>query len=210
MTTQVFPTLSGLTYPFDRTPIFDTIIQANVSGKEVRLANQIYPRYQWDLIYSMLRQGVSAGVAYTELQQLMGFYNQMQGSFNSFLFQDPDDNAVTGQAIGTGDGATTTFQLVRAMGGYVEPVQAPNLAGTIHIYVNGALKTVTTDYTISGWGSANPGVVTFTTAPGNTLPITADFGFYFPVRFVNDQIPFSKWIGNMYEAKKISLMSVKN
>jgi uncharacterized protein (TIGR02217 family) len=207
MSTQVFPSLAGLTYPFDRTPMWDTTVQPNVSGKEVRLANQTFPRYQWDLIYSALRQGLSAGTTYNELKTLMGFYNARQGSFDSFLFTDPDDCSITGQDIGEGDGTTLTFQLVRA-NNYVEPIQAPNAVATV--YVDGVDQVG--HWTVSNWGTATPGVITFASghAPANGKIVSADFTYYWPVRFNDDSVPFSKWIGNMYEVKKISLISVKN
>ena len=52
----------------------------------------------------------------------MGFFLQLQGQFGTFLYTDPDDNAVTGQAFATGDGATTSFTMMRSLGGFLEPV----------------------------------------------------------------------------------------
>lgn len=208
MSTQVFPTLTGIGYPIPRRPVWDTTKQQNVSGKETRLGNFTFPLYQWDLVYNAIRQGSVHGTAYTELATLMGFYNARQGSFDSFLFTDPDDNSVTTQSLGTGDGTTLAFQLVRTFGGFVEPVLAPNAVSNVR--VNGVLKTVGTDYSISSWGSTTPGIITFVVAPGNTLSITCDMTYYFPCRFVDDEVDFNKWISNMYEVKKLSIQSVKN
>ena len=207
MSTQVFPSFIGLGWDIVRTPIWDTIVQQNVSGKEVRMPNFTYPRWQWQLTYNALRQGSVNNAAYTEFAQLVGFYNARQGQFDSFLYQDQDDNAVTTQGIGTGDGTTTAFQLVRQFGAFVEPVLAPNTGGTINIYINGTKQT--TGYSISAWGSANPGVVTFTTAPIASAAITADFGYYWPVRFTTDSIDFNKFISNMYGGQKVTFMSLK-
>ena len=41
----------------------------------------------------------------------MGFFLQLQGQFGTFLYTDPDDNTVTGQAFATGDGSTTSFTM---------------------------------------------------------------------------------------------------
>jgi hypothetical protein len=46
----------------------------------------------------------------------------------SFLLTDPDDNAVTAQAFGVGDGSTTLFQPARPSGVYVEPLFDLNAA----------------------------------------------------------------------------------
>lgn len=208
MSTQVFPSFAGLGWDVTRTPIWDTSITPNQSGKEVRMSNYTYPRWQWDLVYTAFRQGVVHNVAYTEFAQIAGFYNARQGSFDSFLYTDADDNAVTAQALGTGDGVTTTFPLIRAFGGFVEPVLAPNVVTAVKI--NGTTKTLGTDYTVSAWGSANPGIITFTTAPAGSAAITADFSYYWPCRFLDDNIPFNKWISNMYAGQKVSLMSLKN
>ena len=208
MSTQVFPTLTGQGWDIVRTPIWDTITQQSVSGKEVRIGNFTFPRWQWDFVYEGLRQGVVNNATYTEFAQLAGFYNARQGSFDSFLYTDQDDNAVVAQGIGTGDGTTTQFQLIRTFGAFVEPVLAPNSVTAVK--VNGVTKTLGTDYTIGAWGSANPGLITFTVAPGNTLPITADFSYYWPCRFVDDSIPFNKFVSNIYAAKKISIISLKN
>lgn len=208
MSSAVFPALTGIVWPVIRTPFWENTVQTAQSGKETRLANFTYPYYTWELEYDALRQGLVHNTAYTELATLMGFYNARQGSFDSFLFDaGADDNTVTAQAIAVGDGATLAFQLVRALGNFVEPIFAPNVVSAVR--VNGVLKTAGVDYTVSAWGSATPGVITFAVAPGNTLAITADFTYYWPCRFMDDNLPFTKWISNMYSAKKITIKSLK-
>ncbi len=208
MSSQVFPALTGLGWDVVRTPMWDTTIQENQSGKETRMSNYTYPRYQWDLVFNALRQGTVHGSAYTEFAQLLGFYNARQGSFDSFLYTDADDYTVTGQAIGTGDGATLTFPLVRTFGGFVEPVLAPNTVSKV--YVDGV--DAAGNWSVSSWGSAAPGVITFAGghAPTNAKAVTADFTYYWPCRFTDDSIPFNKFISNMYEGKKVSFISLKN
>ena len=210
MSTQVFPTLTGLGWDIIRTPIWDNIQQQNVSGKSVRVANYTYPLYQWDLIFNGLRQGVVNGATYTEFTQLMGFYNARKGSFDSFLYKDQDDNSVTGQALGTGNGTTTVFPLVRTLDGFIEPVFAPNVVSAVKL--NGVTQSGGS-YTILAWGTGNangPGNIVFNTPPSAGVAVTADFTYYWPVRFLDDNLPFTKWISNMYDVKKLSLMSVKN
>ena len=135
MSLAVFPSLVGQALEITRTPVFDTTVQTNRSGKTLVVSNQTYPVYQWDVAFNVLRQGAIPGGSYAELAQLMGFFNARRGRFDSFLYPDPDDNAVTGQAVAAGDGATAAFQLVRAFGGFVDPVLAPNAVSAV--YVNG-------------------------------------------------------------------------
>jgi uncharacterized protein (TIGR02217 family) len=174
MSTAVFPTLSGLGWDVVRTPIWSTQVQTNVSGKESAVGYWSYPRWQWELTYNYLRCGPINGTTYSEFQSLVGFYNARRGRMDSFLYQDADDNAVTGQQIGVGNGSTV-FQLARSFGGFAEPIFAPLLVS--NIYVNGVNKAG--HWTVSNWGSATPGVVTLDAAPAAGQPVTADFSYYF-------------------------------
>ena len=198
MSSAVYPGLPGLTFDVTRTPEWSTARFDSVSLRQYRVANATYPRYHYKLSYEFLRQGG----AYTELAQLVGFFNARQGDFDSFLFTDPDDNSVTAQAIGDGDGASTLFQLVRAFGGFVEPVFDVNSAPLI--YVNGVLKTLTTDYTISG-----AGLVTFVTAPGAGLVVSWTGSFYRRVTFAQSMAEFSKFMQNLWTLKTVELIGCK-
>ena len=51
------------------------------------------------------RRDADLGVGYDELRTLAGFFLQQQGTFQPFLFDDPTDNTVAAQVIGTGDGS---------------------------------------------------------------------------------------------------------
>ncbi len=202
MSTAILPSLAGLGFDIVRTPVWDTIIQQAISGKETRMARQTYPRWAWELTYNVLR----SGAAYGELQQLAGFFNARQGMFDTFLYQDADDNSVTAQTIGTGNGTTATFQLIRTFGGFIEPVLAPNTVS--HVYLNGVNQA--SGWSVTGWGTATPGILTFTSPPGNGVSITADFTYYFPVRMSEDSVPFTLFLSQHYKAKKFSFVSVKN
>lgn len=204
MSTAVLPSLAGLGIDIERTPVFDTIIQQNTSGKEVRIPNQEYPRWRWNIMFNVLR----SANGYTELQQLVGFFNARKGRFDTFLFTDADDNSVTLQNIGVGNGVQTIFQLVRSFGGFTEPVLAPNVVA--EVYVNGVLKTVTTDYTISNWGSSTPGVITFVVAPPAGQAITVTYTYYWPVRMENDEQTFAMFLSRYYRTESFTFISVKN
>lgn len=133
MSLQIFPSLPGLAFPVKRTPMWKTRVQQAISGKETRLADWSFPRWQWEMAYDHLLQGTSGGATRTDFAQLAAFFNARQGMFDSFLFQDADDNAVSAQPLGVGDGATSSFQLVRAFGGFVEPVLAPNAVSAVRL-----------------------------------------------------------------------------
>ena len=198
MTEPLFPALAGLGWSVKRSPVWKTRAQQAISGKETRLADWSYPAWHWALTFDFLRATPSAA----EFQSLAGFFNQRQGAFGTFLYADADDNAVTGQSLGAGDGATVSFQLVRAFGGFIEPVLAPNVVSAV--YLAGVVQSPSAY-------SVNPttGLLTFTAAPASGAAITADFSYYFRCRFAEDTIDFEKFMATLYRAQKLAFISLK-
>src|SRR5690242_6922087 len=130
MSNTVFPSLLGLSWNTGKHPIFKTKIQESVSGRVLRSAFQAYPLWHFVLSYEFLR-----GDSNDDLKKLLAFFLVMRGSWDSFLYTDPDFNSVTDYQFGTGDGTTTQFQLTRAIsaGGnaFIEPVQNVNVLTNI-------------------------------------------------------------------------------
>jgi len=203
MSNTVWPVLPGLTWDVKKTPEFNTMVQTSVSGKEARASFWTAPRWHFELAYELLRPA-----AKQELEAIMGLFLQMNGSAGSFYYTDPNDNAVAGQAIGTGTGSQTAYQLVRtissslfSIAGFTEPML--NIKAIAHIYLAGI---ATSAYTLA----ANPsGIINFTAPPGNGVAITGDFSYYFRCRFKEDSQEFNQFMHNLYEAKQIELFSLK-
>lgn len=209
MSNAVFPSLPGLTFPLKRTPTFSTTLMQSISGRETRVSKWSSPRYTYELVFSALR----TDALYQEMQILQEFFLARQGSFDSFLYNDVDDNFVQGQVLGLGNGFNTTFQLVRAFGGpsakFIDAVLAPNIV--TNVYLNGGIQNPTS-YTVSTWGNASnlpPGVVTFNGAPGVGQVVSADFTYYFPCRFDADTEDFEKFMFNIWEVKKMAFTTIK-
>jgi uncharacterized protein (TIGR02217 family) len=205
MAIPTFPSLPGLAFPVKRSPSFQTIEHKAVAGNSTTQSPQPYAIYAYDLPFEFLR----ADNATLEIQTLMSFYQARLGKGLPFHFSDPDDNAVVGQALGTGDGVTKNFGFVRTMagGGVADPVQDAIAAG-LNVYDNAVLKTITTDYTIlttSLYGT-NYGV-SFVTAPLAGHSITADFSYNWLCRFDDDVLEFSKFMylngKGLWEAKSV-------
>lgn len=197
MGNAVFPSLPGLTWDITRTPVWSTTKKTAVSQREYRTANMAFPRYKYKLSFEFLRQGGS----FAELSQLVGFFNARQGSFDSFLFVDPDDYTVTGQVIGAGDGSNKLFQMVRTFGGFIEPVYDDNSVPLI--YVNGVLKTAGTDYSVS-----TTNLVTFVTAPGAGQSVTWSGTYYRRVCFTQDSAEFNKFMNALWSLKTLEFITV--
>jgi uncharacterized protein (TIGR02217 family) len=196
MSNTVFPTFTGLKWGVVKVPMHKTGIKETPSGREFRTRYMTYPRYLYKLSYEVLRETVG----FTELQQLIGLFNTHGGSFESFLFPDPDDNAVTAQVVGTGTGSATQFQLVRTLGGFVEPVYAVN--GSPSIYLDAVLQS-------SGYTISSSGLITFTSAPGNGVVVTWTGSYYWRVRFVQDRTEFVQFLKQLWEARSVELITTK-
>lgn len=197
MSDAVFPSLPGLKWNIKRSPMWKNHKAESVSGKELSVALMAYPNRKYQLAYEVLRAGAEA-----ELQQLEGFFNSRRGSHDTWLYNDPDDNSVTDQSFGTGDGSKVAFPLLRARGGFLEPVQAVNGVPTIE--VDGVAKTLTTDYTISALG-----VVTFTAAPALGAALTWSGAYYWRCRFTLDSLDFDQFMQDLWQLQRLEFRTVK-
>lgn len=196
MSNSVLPSFPGLAWNVVRKPIFNTVTKKSVSMREFRASLTAYPLYQYKLTYEVLR----ARSALTEMQQLAGFFMQRSGSFDTWLYTDPDDNTVTAQGFGTGDGTTLAFQLVRSFGGFTEPVY--DLNGSPSIYKAGTLQS-------SGVTISSTGLVTFTVAPTPGQALTWTGSYYFRCRFLADQLEFNQFMKQFWELRTMEFITVK-
>lgn len=113
MSDLVFPSdLPGIRLQCERTPIYKTGVMEAVSGQEYRAAWASRPRNRWRLTIEFLRSATPL-----EWQEMVSFYQRHGGQWDSFLFTDPDDNAIgdAGMLFGLGDGAETAFQIQRTL-----------------------------------------------------------------------------------------------
>ena len=54
------------------------------------------------------------------------------------------------------------------------------------------------------------GLVTFETAPGSGLIITADFTYYFRCRFTEDKYDFENFMLQLWQLKKLTFISARS
>ena len=199
------PSLTGLSWSRHKKPGFSTRVAAHASGREVRLALMEYPLYEFEAVYNGLASNSTAafaGLGSSSLQSLMGFFLQLQGQFGTFLYTDPDDNTVTGQAFATGNGTTTAFTMMRTLGGFLEPVSwVTNVA---NVYLNGVAQSGST------YSLTTPNTLTFTTAPSSGVTVSADFSYAFNCRFLDDQMDFEEFMSNLWKLDSMKFRSVKS
>ncbi len=171
-----FPT--DIAYGSGGGPAYSTDIVITQSGYEQRNANWSQARAQYNVAHGVKTQA--------QLDTLIAFFRARKGRADGFRFKDWTDYQVTGQAIGTGNGTTTAFQLVKTYtsGSVTETrtITKP-VAGTVNIYLNSVLQN-TSVYTLD----TTTGLITFNTAPGNSVAITADYQFDIPARFDTDRL----------------------
>lgn len=193
----LFPALPGVTWPVKRTQIFDTIVQTAVSGKETTLPKRITPRWRWELPFDMLRSDATK----LELQTLSGFYASRFGRAYAFGYVDAEDRVATNQPLGAGDGVRTVFQLVRAFGGFTEPVFLP--VDLPVVMVAGKALVLGADYTLSVGG-----LIIFVKAPAAGAAVTWTGTFAWMCRFDDDEINFSNFMKGFWSVEKLSFTSV--
>ena len=211
MSADVFPVLPGLGWSVLRTPMFSTGVQTSASGQERRTPYWSYPTYRIELMYEFLHDDRSVASNVTPsgrksaLRTIEAFFKKQLGSYTPFWFTDPTDYQVVSQTIATGDGTTKDFPVVRTEAGnavsFAEPVGAINPSGfTVTVGGSGASPTLNSPY--DGW-------LHFGSAPANAAAIVVTGSFYYRCRFDQDEQEFGNFMRDLWEAKKVTLRTVK-
>ena len=158
-----------------------TDISRLASGVESRNARWAGSRRRWEAGGALMRIDLA--------HELIAFFEARLGRMHGFRFRDPVDwkscapsEAVSAmdQPLGTGDGETAEFQLVKRYGTWDRAITKP-VEGAVLIAIDGATTTAfEVDWTT--------GVVTFDAAPVDGAVLTAGFEFDVPVRFDADRL----------------------
>jgi uncharacterized protein (TIGR02217 family) len=167
-----------------------TEIVALGSGREERNARWANSRRRYDAGY-----GVKTLDA---LGAVVAFFEERRGRLHGFRWRDRLDHssaasgvpvAPTDQTIGTGDGTTASFSLVKTYGGLYAPYQRPvakPVPGSVRVAV---AETEVEEGTAFTCDTAT-GVVSFLAGhiPADGAAVTAGFLFDVPVRFDTDYL----------------------
>jgi len=195
MSDAVFPSLNGVAWDWTKKPEFITLKHESALGIVKSLSLRPYPRWMFTLSYSYL---LDKSASTDDIQQIVGFYLNRYGSHDDFLYQDTTDYQCTKQIFGTGDGSTTTFQLCRSYGAFIEPVIG--LADAPTIYIG---NTETTAFT---W--TTKGKITFTSAPAANSKLYWSGDFYYRCRFTEDESEFKAIASGIWTADTLEFKSV--
>ncbi|MBO9574506.1 MAG: DUF2460 domain-containing protein [Sphingobium sp.] len=170
-------------------PAFSTRVIESVSGHEQRSTQWADARMSFD---------AGPGVrSEADVAALIGFFRARRGAARGFRFRDPFDHvsgefgaqpAADDQAIGLGDGARTSFRLVKAYGvggeAQLRFITRP-VAGTIRVALDGVAQP-------DGWSHVGRGEIAFDVAPEVGVLVSAGFVFEVPVRFAEDRLEIDR------------------
>lgn len=215
MSDAIFPSqIYGLKQNIPRTAEFATVVQiGDDPGSTTRIARCKNPVYHWEFTYEQLFDDLSnPNYVYSELETLLGFCLDKNGRRKTFLLRDSRDNFV-GPALNP-DGSPNLqaqLQIVSdGLGNYFSPVQR-NVGGQFYeditdlgpggitVWDNGA---ATVGYNLLGPGLAIPGYsfaglyLLWSTQPAG--PVTAQFDYYFRVRFEKDTAEFEQFLRGLW------------
>lgn len=182
-------------------------VVALASGREERNASWADSRRRYDVSYGIRRAD--------DLAAVVAFWEARGGRLHGFRFRDWADYkscppsqtpAATDQPLGTGDGATATFQLVKVYASgsqsWTRTIRKP-VADTVTVAVDGAPQT-------SGW-TVDPttGLVTFTAPPAPGAVLTAGFAFDVPVRFEAETLDVTLDLERLGSIDSIPLLELR-
>lgn len=173
----------------------NTLVVDKPSGASERASRWPAPKIRWDVGYGA--KDVEA------LNAIVKHHRLVAARAYSFPFWDPADWTTnpagrvwnyattsatpTDESIGTGDGATTDFQLVKRYASglttRVRNLTRPE-AGTVRVALNGVEQ-------LTGWTvNYDTGVITFATPPANGVAVTAGCKFVVPVVYEDDVLKY--------------------
>ena len=152
--------------PLEEEVQWSTLITKYESGKEQRRKKWSQPKR----VFSVNLKGKTKTVA----TQVWDFYNSRSGAFDTFYFQNPNENPVSSERFGTGNGVSTVFSLSNS----------PIPSGSFTVTAAGVAKTETTDYIIN----RATGAITFNSAPTSGDALVSTYNFVRTVRFAESNL----------------------
>jgi len=145
---------------------WSTLVTKYEDGKEQRRKKWSQPKRG----YSISLKGKTREV----MSQVWDFYNARNGIYDTFYFTNPNENPITGEIVGVGNGSNVNYNLQNY----------PLPSGAIAISVGGVAKVETTNYTLS----RATGAVTFVQTPASGDQILATYSFCRVVRFAENKL----------------------
>jgi len=178
------------------------------SGAEERNSRWAHSRRRYNAGYGVKSRA--------DMQAVLAFFEERRGRFHSFLWHDALDYSssngvgtptITDQEIGVGDGMQTQFQLIKRYGAAFDPYDRPitkPIGASVRVALNGG-ELAGIDFV----ADELTGSLTFNTAPGVGVIVTAGFEFDVPVRFDVERLDIELSSFDAAEAPSIPLIEVR-
>ncbi len=177
------------------------------SGEEERNASWANSRRRYDVAYGIRRAD--------DLAAVVAFFEARNGRLHGFRFKDWADYksglpsaaiSPNDQEIGTGNGSLKEFALLKryrsGAQSWTRAIAKP-VTGSVRVALGGVEQ-------MSGWTvDTTTGVVTFDTAPGAGVAITAGFAFDVPVRFDTDALDVTLDLERLGSITSIPLLEIR-
>jgi len=168
-------------------PAYNTDVITVKSGYETRNQNWVQSRHKYDAAFGIRTE--------PQLSELIEMFHSMAGKAHEFRYKDwgdykscnlAADTSDTDQFLGNGNGVITDFQIVKNYSIGLLTTRAINkpVSNTILVSVNTVAQVEGVDYSVD----YTTGIITFNTAPADTLPVYAGYEFDVPCRFDTDEL----------------------
>ena len=174
--------------PFEEDVRFLTIISEGEGGAEQRYQKWLKPRRTFRIKLEARNE--------SETDDLWRMYIRHKGSFDTFLFQNPNENPVINEIIGSGDGATSVFYFGNSVSlGTGDSILVPD-SETIKRSIGGTGDFLSfTAYTNEdSFGQ----ITTNTVLPSGDVLRADSYRFYYRVRFREDQLTREAFTANLW------------
>lgn len=176
-----------LDVPYDESIRFLTVVSEGESGKEQRYQKWLRPKRTFRVKLDARQLA--------ETDSIWRFYTRMKGSFNTFLFQNPNENPVTAETVGSGDGVKSVFYLGQAVDFATGDLIVVSGSEAIKRSVKGtgdylAFAAYTIDYTTGA-------ITTNSVFPSGDV-MRANYNFQYRCRFRDDNLDRTAFTGELW------------
>jgi hypothetical protein len=204
-----YPTLPGLGYSVHWRPkSFNMPTVVTETGARLDLGWSDSPLDEFELTYDFLR-GKRFQSGSVEFLTFMGFWRNLNGNLGRFLFRNPYDNTVTRQLIGTTDGITHEFPLVRTFGygkySVTENVGYVDVTCPFNVYL-GDVKQPQSSYTVDTTSPVDQ-MLDFKATPTTGQKIYVDMSYGYYCSFTEDTMDFEAFMNDLWSIKSAKFSS---
>ena len=189
MTLRKFPQeIKHLTWSSKFKQAWGTKVQTSGSGMTRTMTNQIYPTWTITETFGLMDDDTA--------NKLMAFLATVKGGYEPFLWLDHSLNHETGRELSMI--SSGKYQATIGIAGYVEPAE---YIENVTVYVDGIKQEK--GYNVSG------GVITFPSGPAAGAVVTADYTYWWKVRFADDGGELTRVFDNVNNSGSFKLEVVR-